>query len=91
MVVGKQAQPKNLPEKMPEKMELFYFSPKMRESMSCSEERRGCQHVALGKPMDMLLKNIFLIIMEVIFREKSSKHWERVRPWHKSMSVDQML
>jgi hypothetical protein len=36
-VVGKLAQPKTLPQNM----KLFYFSPKMRASAGCNEEKRG--------------------------------------------------
>ena len=58
-VIGKGAQPKN----PPENTRLFYFSPKMRASVGCSQERRGCPRVALGKPTDMLLKHLFFMIL----------------------------
>jgi len=54
-VVGKRAQQK-IP---PKNMRLFYFSPKMRASAGCSEERHGFLRVSLGKPTYILLKHVF--------------------------------
>jgi hypothetical protein len=54
-VIGKRSQPKT----SPKNIGIYYFSPEMRAYVGCSEERCRFPCVAPGKPVDILLKNVF--------------------------------